>query len=267
MTGGYRDLDRPPLRPAALARAALRPGSLWTGIEVVAQTASTNADLIAAAAGGAPEGQILVAELQTGGKGRLGRSWVSPAQSGLTFSVLLRPRPARSTWGWVPLLAGLTVARVLTDLAGVDAVLKWPNDVLIGTHRHKVAGLLAEVSGDALVLGVGLNVSTRRDELPREDATSLMLAGAAVTDRATLLVGLVRALAEDYRGWLDGADVRPAYVANCDTLGRAVRVTRPAAPDLAGEAVDIDEAGRLVVADATGARTAVSAGDVTHVGV
>jgi len=264
MTSDYRDLDRPPLSGGAVARAVVRPGSLWTEVRVVPQTASSNVDVIAAADGGQAEGLVVVAELQTGGKGRQGRTWVSPRQSGVTFSVLLRPTTARSSWGWVPLLAGTSVARTLGRVAEVDAVLKWPNDVLVGPARHKVAGLLAEVSGDALVLGVGLNVSTRRDELPRDDATSLLLAGATCTDRTTLLVAVLRALAQDYRGWLAGADARPAYLAASATIGRPVRISLPAGRELVGEAVDVDDLGRLVVVDGAGVRTAVAAGDVTH---
>ena len=98
-----------------------------------------------AAAGGAPEGTVLVAESQEAGRGRLGRTWTSPPRAGLTFSVLLRPTTAS---GWIPLLTGLSVAMALRDQAGVEVTLKWPNDVLLvapdGTER-KVAGILAEV--------------------------------------------------------------------------------------------------------------------------
>jgi len=233
-------------------------------LRLVTQTGSTNADVLAAADDGCPQGLVVVAELQTGGRGRHGRRWVSPSQAGLSCSVLLRPTTRRAGWGWLPLLAGAAVARVLRDAAEVEARLKWPNDVLVGPTRHKVAGLLAEVSGEAVALGIGVNVSNRRHELPRDDATSLALAGATRTDRTTLLVAILRALADDYRSWEAGADGRPAYLAACETIGRRVHITLPGGEVLAGEAADVDEVGRLVVVDDAGVRTAVAAGDVTH---
>ncbi|MDP9241205.1 MAG: biotin--[acetyl-CoA-carboxylase] ligase, partial [Actinomycetota bacterium] len=189
-------------------------------------------------------------------------SWESPPRAGLTFSVLLRPGRPRAEWGWLPLLAGVSVAQALADSAGLEATLKWPNDVLVGTR--KVAGLLAEVAGDAVVVGVGLNVSARRAELPHEAATSLALAGAACTDRTILLMAMLRAFAEDYRGWLGGDGVRQRYLVACATVGQRVRVALPAG-DLVGDAVDVDADGRLVVLAADGTRTPVAAGDVVHV--
>src|SRR5207248_4297447 len=101
-------------------------------------------------------GLVVVAEEQTAGRGRLDRSWESPPRAGLTFSVLLRPVTAADSW--VPLLAGLAVARALNEQAGVEAALKWPNDVIV--NDRKVAGVLAEAAGGAVVIGVGLNVTT-----------------------------------------------------------------------------------------------------------
>lgn len=232
---------------------------------MVVETRSTNADVVAAAARDEPEGLIVVAESQRGGRGRLDRGWVSPPQAGLTFSVLLRPTVAREIWGWLPLLAGLAVTRAVAKVAEVDAAVKWPNDVLVGANRRKVAGVLAEVAGSAVVIGIGVNVTTSRDELPGPQATSIALEGAGSTDRLPLLVAVLRALAEDYRRWLDGFDVRGGYLQLSDTVGRAVRVAYPDGSELVGAAVDIDEVGRLVIAGADGTTTAVSAGDVTHV--
>jgi BirA family biotin operon repressor/biotin-[acetyl-CoA-carboxylase] ligase len=257
------DLDRPPLSGAALTSALVRPGSLWTTVRVTARTRSTNADLVAAAATGEPEGAVLVAECQEAGRGRQGRSWVSPPRAGLTCSVLLRPALPHAAWGWLPLLAGVSVGRALGRVAGVETVLKWPNDVLVGVERRKVAGLLAETAGAAVVLGVGLNVSTRRAELPVAGATSLALEGAACTDRAALLVALLDAFAADYRDLLAGADVRSRYLAAGGTVGQRVRVVLPGG-ELTGVAVDVDACGRLVVDTGDGRLTALAAGDVTH---
>src|SRR5271165_4133231 len=125
--------DRPALDAGAVRQAVIRPGGLWQTVEVTAATGSTNADLLALAAGGAPEGAVLAAEEQSAGRGRLGRVWVSPPRAALTFSLLLRPRgvpPARR--GWLPLLAGVAVTAAVRSVAAVDAQLKWPNDVLAG---------------------------------------------------------------------------------------------------------------------------------------
>ena len=166
--------ERAPLSAAALSGPLARPGSFWQSIAVTPLTGSTNADLLAQAGGGAPEGSVLVAEAQTAGRGRMGRAWLSPPGAGLMFSVLLRPGevpPARR--GWVPLLTGVAIASAVRDLTGLDARLKWPNDVLVGDR--KLAGILAEQSADAIVVGAGINVSTRQAELPVETATSLAL--------------------------------------------------------------------------------------------
>ena len=153
----YGDLERPPLRAAALQRALAPDG--WR-VEVVPTAGSTNALVADRARAGEPAGLVVVAEEQTAGRGRLDRSWVSPPRAGLTFSVLVRPDLPPVHWPWLPLLAGLAVAEALRARAGVDAVLKWPNDVLV--DGRKACGVLAEVPAPgAAVLGIGLNVTTR----------------------------------------------------------------------------------------------------------
>src|ERR1039458_8162031 len=156
---------RPPLDAAALNARLVRPGGLWREIRVTGETGSTNADLLAEARAGAAEGLVLVAETQTAGRGRLDRSWSSPPRAALTVSVLLRPvavPPAARAW--LPLLTGIAVAAALRARAGVTAGLKWPNDVLVADR--KIAGILAEAHGDAIVAGVGLNVTLTGAELP-----------------------------------------------------------------------------------------------------
>jgi BirA family biotin operon repressor/biotin-[acetyl-CoA-carboxylase] ligase len=245
----YDDLERPPLRTDALAHA-LEPDGFR--VEVLASTGSTNAVVAGRARAGEPHGLVVVAEEQTDGRGRLDRSWVSPPQAGLTFSVLLRPSLEPEQLGWVPLWGGLAVAQALREVAEVDAVLKWPNDVLAGDR--KVAGLLAEAVDGGVVLGIGLNVTTRRDELPNDQATSLLLEGATVTDRDTLLKAVLRALA----GVLGDRDAT-SYRALCSTLGREVRVDLPGGTSVQGVAEAVDEQGRLVVDG-----TPYAAGDVVH---
>lgn len=238
----WSDLSRPPLRDVVV-------GGGWR-VEVVEETGSTNADVAARARAGEPPGLVLVTEVQTAGRGRLGRTWSSPPRAGLTFSALLTAPPSP----WVPLLAGVAVCRALADAAGVEARLKWPNDVLVGDR--KICGILAEVAAGWVVLGVGLNVSTRPEELPPDrPATSVLLEGGT-TDRHTLLRALLRALA---------GDASPGdYRVLCSTLGRAVSVHLPDATVATGTASAVDDEGRLVVTDAAGATTAYAAGDVVH---
>lgn len=252
MSSPYDDLDRPPLHPAAL-RKALAPDG-WR-VEVVTETPSTNAVVAARARAGEPAGLVVAAELQSAGRGRLDRSWTSPPRAGLTFSALVRPGLATAQWSWLPLWTGLAVATALTARAEVEAELKWPNDVLVG--GRKLCGILAEVPvPGAAVLGIGLNVSTRADELPHDGATSLALVGARTLDRDTLLRGVLRALGDVLA---DPAAARAAYRESCGTLGRRVRVELPGDRSVEGTAEGVDDAGRLVVDG-----TAYGAGDVVH---
>jgi len=258
-----------PLQAGRLRAAVLTGQSLWSDIAVVAQTGSTNEDLLAAARAGAPEGSVLVAEQQIRGRGRLGRSWVSQPSAALTFSVLLRPAVVpRSARGWLPLLAGVAVASAVRAGTGLEVTLKWPNDVLAG--GAKLAGILAEQAGDAVVLGIGINVSASQDELPSAAATSLLLQGAAA-DRELLLAGLLGQLEHWYRRWTGppagdaiGSGLRAEYLRLSATVGQQVRVELPGGGVLAGQARDVDATGRLVVLTADGDQ-AVSAGDVVHV--
>ena len=262
----------------------------WAPVDVVASTGSTNADLLARAAAGGPEGAVLVAEEQTAGRGRIGRTWTSVPGSSLTFSVLLRPAsvpPGRR--GWLPLLAGVAVASAVRTAsagtlsagpvpagrgAGVGALLKWPNDVLVG--ERKLAGILAEQApdGDAVVIGIGLNVATPAAALPVSPsglrATSLLAEGAVVA-REALLLAILGQLEELYTAFRADPDpvrdgLRDAYRSLSATLGQSVRVELPAGRVLTGVAADIDPDGRLLVAEEAGGRvTPVSAGDVIHV--
>lgn len=238
-------------------------------VRTVAETESTNADVVAAAARGEPEGLVVLARHQTSGRGRLGRDWVTPPGSALTYSMLLRPEPVPAArWSWLPLLTGCAVVAAIREATGVRAGLKWPNDVQVG--ERKLAGILAERTGDAVVVGVGLNVRMSAAELPTPTATSLAVEGAGPVDGDLLLDVLLRAFADAYAGWCkaDGVvagELVDGYRALCTTLGRAVRVHLPGAAVLDGTALDVTEAGALVVRDASGVRHELAAGDVVHV--
>ncbi|MCX4805354.1 biotin--[acetyl-CoA-carboxylase] ligase [Streptomyces sp. NPDC058682] len=272
-SGRWSSLDRPPLNAAALQRALVTGDGLWTSVEVVASTGSTNTDLATRAAQ-LPEGAVLVAEEQSAGRGRLDRSWVAPARSGLFFSVLLKPGDAvpQERWGWLTLLAGVATATGLSRAAGVDTALKWPNDLLVTVdgEERKTGGILAERVEDGVVLGIGLNVTLTEDELPVPTAGSLALAKASVTDRDPLLRTVLRSLEEWYGRWrAAGGDpaasgLQETYAAGCATLGRHVRAELPGGRTLTGTAEAVDTDGRLVIRTAEDRHETVGAGDVIH---
>ena len=271
MSSRWSDLDRPPLDPRALSRAFAHD-PLWREIRVVDATGSTNSDVAALARENAPEGVVLVAEHQTGGRGRLDRQWVAPARSGLSFSMLLRPDVEVNRWPLLPLVVGVGVAIGVARVCDVRITLKWPNDLQIGDR--KVGGILAErvepAGGGqpaAAVVGVGLNVTLREAELPVPRAISLSLAGASTTDRDTVLRAALREVARQYGQWVkaDGAAaaVLPGYRELCETLGSAVRAELPGGGVVEGVAVDVRDDGALMIDGANG-RQPVTAGDVVH---
>jgi BirA family biotin operon repressor/biotin-[acetyl-CoA-carboxylase] ligase len=251
------------------------PAGPYAALDVVTTVPSTNTALVHRAGKGAPDRTVLIAEYQSAGRGRVGRSWVAPARSGLALSVLLRPTAVpQSRWSWLPLLAGVALCTTVRTVAELPAVLKWPNDLLLGTHQHKAAGILAELvpGQSAVVIGMGLNVTLRPDELPGPTATSLAIENAACTDRDPLLRALLRALDGELRQWDDhegdpvASGLQDTYRKHCATLGQRVRVELPGELVLTGTAVDIDTEGRLVV-QCDGQQRVLSVGDVTHVRV
>lgn len=266
----------------AAALAAGRLGGRLSGVRVVEHTGSTSTDLVAAAREGVPDRSVLVADHQRAGRGRAGRTWETPPGQALTMSVLLRPDVPSHDLGWLSLIGGLAVVRALAGL-GLEAVLKWPNDVLLpgvglddvpGWGRdRKVAGVLGDVvpggAGDppAAVLGIGINVGQPRDELPVPTATSLAAEGFEV-ERADLLARVLGALLDLDDAWrAAGGDAVEAEIAAecaavCATLGQPVRVLWPGGEVLEGTAVSLGEDGALRVADASGRVHAVLAGDV-----
>ena len=243
----------------------------WPRPHVTVSTGSTNADLLDLARSGAPEGSVVVADEQTAGRGRLGRAWVSAPGSGLWFSVLVRmaPDPQR---GLLPLLAGVAVAEAARR-HGVPAALKWPNDVVVDGDAldgspgpRKLAGILAETDGeDAVVIGIGVNVTqTGRRAARRRRRHRLLLEGVTVS-RDDLLIDILTVL----HGQLDdlrraGSDfVMDAYRERCLTIGRDVTVTLPSGDELRGRAVGVGADGQLHVRTAE-TTVSVAAGDVIH---
>jgi len=258
-------MDRPALDEAAL-HAAL--DSRWARVQVVAETNSTNADLLSDSS--APDHSILVAESQVAGRGRLDRTWTSPPRAGLTFSMLFRPPTPVATWSWLPLLAGVSLCDAVAAATGIPVGLKWPNDLLSRPGEGKLAGILAQTADDAVVIGIGLNVSTQADELPVPTASSLAIAGATEADRSALLISIAKEVDHWLDHWIetdgdaDAAGIAAAYSQRCITLGRSVAVSTIDGRTLSGEAVGIDADGRLEVLVGGGLEV-IGAGDVEHV--
>ena len=257
-------------------------------LDYVDSTGSTNTDLVAVAAD-RPDLTVLVSGHQTAGRGRAtGRQWSSPAGSSLAISVLLKPNSTSgqalppTSFGWLPLLAGLAMARAVGQfIPGEGVAVKWPNDVLVGDL--KISGILSELVSDfsGVVIGAGINISQNQDDLPVETATSIALEqakqGSAVTGTSTELsndkilaayLGELRAL---YLRFVEaGGDavasgIRDEVVARCGSIGRRVRAMMPGDQEVTGNGVGIDETGRILI-QPDGARElfAVSAGDIVH---
>jgi BirA family biotin operon repressor/biotin-[acetyl-CoA-carboxylase] ligase len=264
----WSDLGRPPLDGAALEAALTRDSRLWRSLRVVAEAGSTNADLVAAAGQDAPEGTVLVAEHQVAGRGRLDRVWTSPPRAGLTVSVLLRPDVPAARRGWLPLLTGVALAEAVGESTGVLASVKWPNDLLARDGR-KLAGILAESSGKAVVVGTGLNVTTTAAELP-DTGTSLAEVTGGTVDRAPVLLAFLRALEKRYLRWVEhlgdpvSSGLATDYVRWSSTVGADVRVEMPDGSVLEGVADAVDWDGRLVVRTPAGT-VELASGDVQHV--
>lgn len=272
--------DRPPLSEELLRSLLVGPGGPLRRLDVLPTVDSTSSWIVREAAAdpdGWPNPALVIADHQKAGRGRQGREWIVTERAAVTASLLLRPAFDRSSLSWLPLLAGLAVARGLRATAGVDAVVKWPNDVLVpitaddGTVvRRKVAGLLGEVVADgSVVVGFGVNVTQLQEELPVDTATSLLIAGSATTDRSIVVTALIEAFAEVLGRWQSaGGDVHASGLAAecaeaCVTLGRLVRVELPDGSAVEGMAVRLGETGALVVRTADGERE-FHAGDVHH---
>lgn len=265
---GYRLVSRPDaLTPAEISRDL---GTRRLGRKLFCRDSvdSTNEEAKRSALAGAPDGSVFVAERQTGGKGRLGRAWSSPSGTGLWFSILLRPGSIPAHISTVTLLAGCAVRDAVAARTDCPAMIKWPNDVVIGSR--KVCGILTEMSAEMervefVVVGIGVNVNNAQfpEELKKK-GTSLFLACGRTVRRAELLGEILRRFEkslEDNRGGLS-ADFLSAYKKSCVSLGRTVVFERNGVR-ISAKAVDISPEGELVVALPDGTLETVYSGEVS----
>lgn len=270
---GFRLVTSPDALTAAEITSELAGGLLGRRVHAFASLASTNDEAFDLARDGAPEGTLVVADAQTGGRGRLGRRWDSPAGMGLWFSLVLRPdlEPRKSCL--VSLVGALGVALALRDVYGIEAAVKWPNDVVVGPR--KICGILAESGLRALrtafiVMGVGLNVLQGREDFGPDvgkTATSLRLETGKAARRARVLADLLGALEERYLEFRAGGfgEARKQLLALSPLIGKSTRI-RTGRREVEGTALDIDENGAALLRTDSGHLLAVVAGDVVRAG-
>ena len=259
-------MRRNPVDQHALSSALPPP---WRRIEVVSETGSTNADLLQrAAAGENIDGAVLVAEHQTSGRGRRGRTWSTAPFAQIIMSVAVDAATVPTEgWGWLPMATGLAVVDAVGTVYGVEAGLKWPNDVIAG--EGKLAGILAEVSPgtSVIVVGIGLNVTLQAHEVSEPGVTSLLDLGVQDPDRTLLAGQLLEALGARIGAWraAEGAasSLVDDYHRRSRTLGSAVRALLPGGREIVGMARSVDAQGRLCI-EVDGQVVAVSAGDIVH---
>ena len=234
-------------------------------VEVLDETPSTNAVVVARARAGEAAGLVVTTEHQTAGRGRLDRVWEVPRGAAVTFSLLLRPEIPAAVWPLVPLMTGYAVQAALADRVP-EITLKWPNDVLVGDR--KLAGILVErvetPDGPAAVIGVGINVNQTAEQMPGGVGTSLRVELGETFDRNQVLAQVLGSL-HALSPLLHQPDVlRSAYADVCSTIGQVVDVHLPGGGTVRGEVLDLDQYGALVLSTGDGTFTA-HAGDVVHV--
>jgi len=241
--------------------------SVWPGLEVHRfETCTASSQDLARKLHRPGTPCLVVCEEILNARGRLGRRWYAP-KGGLWFTLALGPLRLENPW-LLALAGGLSVAKALTKLAGVEARIKWPNDVLVG--GKKVAGVLLEASqleeGLELLLGVGVNVSNPLPSELRATATTLLEETGKAFDPQALLVEILREL----RGYLSllaqprSESIISEVRALSATIGRRVRVALPGGGEVKGYAVDVDSLGRLIVKTEDDRVVVLEAGDVEH---
>jgi BirA family biotin operon repressor/biotin-[acetyl-CoA-carboxylase] ligase len=248
-----------PSSEAIPPRAPTACPTSFSDVRWFAELDSTNRYLIDRARTGAPAGLVAVADHQTAGRGRMGRTWVAAPGASLLTSVLLRPRLPADRWHLLVTSAALAMAEAIEASTGVIAGVKWPNDLLVG--ERKLCGVLAETAGDAVVVGLGVNVEWYDvpDELAAI-ATACNLEGGRPVERQVMLDAFLARYSER----LDDLDAaRVAYTERLATIGRRVRVEQGDGV-VAGTARGVDDAGRLLLERDDGTTDAIAVGDVIH---
>jgi len=225
-------------------------GGYWS-VHAVEQIDSTQSALKSSSP---KHGDVIIAEYQSAGRGRLDRSFEAHPRTALLFSAYIEPRRHRDEWGFIPLLVGLSVAEVL----GIEFYTKWPNDIL--SDGGKVGGILCEVHGDGIVIGIGLNVSMTEEELPVPTASSILLTVGSAPDRNALLPAILKEIAFNIAEWESGEDLTDDYLDSSATMGKRVSVQLPDGRKIEGVAAGISNNGELLLDSGE----VISVGDIIH---
>ena len=265
---GYRLISRPDKLFASEVRAEL--GTKFIGRDVRYFDTVTSTMDIAFQLGieGAPEGTVVCAEGQTKGKGRLGRSWASPKAKGIYMSVILRPQLMPADLTQLTILSAVAVCERIKQFCGLDAKIKWPNDILL--KNKKLAGILTELNAEMdrvrfVVVGIGINVNTPVSQLP-PNSTSVKHETGKKFSRIDLLQEILRSL-ENWYLRLQAQGFTPViarWKELSSTLGKYVHLVDQSG-DIEGEAVDLDKYGGLVIRNDTGLTVKRMSGDVVQV--
>jgi len=226
-------------------------GEGYWSVKVLGEIDSTQ---IALKASTPQHGDVMVAEYQSAGRGRLDRKFESQIGTGLLFSAFVQLKRDKADWGFIPLLVGLSVAEVL----GIEFFTKWPNDIL--SDLGKVGGILCETYGEGIVIGVGINVSTTEEQLPVTSATSIFLTTGTSPDRNLLLSAILREIAFNIEQWEEGDELIEDYLDSSATIGKRVSVSLPDGRAIVGTATGISLRGELVLDSGA----IISVGDVLH---
>ena len=204
-------------------------------------------------------GDLITAEYQSAGRGRLDRKFDAEKSSALLFSFYFEPENEVKNLGYLTLLVGASVTATLNEITNNDNFkCKWPNDVLF--NQKKVAGLLAEKTSSGVIVGVGINVSTSKEALPVAHATSIFLATDIQINRNELLAKILMNLQRDLQEWQSGKDLTAKYRSLSATIGSQVRIALPDGSSVEAKAVDIDETGSLHLDNGQ----LITVGDVIH---
>jgi len=226
---------------------------------VVDLTTSTQSDLVDLVnSNSAKTGDVIATEFQSGGRGRLDRTFEAPPGSALLFSLYLAPKRVRSNWGFISHLAALSMQQVISRDLPSQVWLKWPNDILIS--EAKVAGLLAQATDNGVIIGIGVNVAMTTEELPIDTATSLAITGSNNLDRNLILGSFLNRFESNFKEWDNGGDFVASYSEVCATLGRQVQVEVIGRENRTGLALSINSLGALLLADGF----EVNVGDLVH---
>jgi BirA family biotin operon repressor/biotin-[acetyl-CoA-carboxylase] ligase len=246
---------RAPLDKSVIASAL----SQYWRVSVLDLTTSTQSELAdMVRENSAKSGDVVAAEFQSAGRGRMDRTFEAPRGSALLFSLYLKPKRERADWGFISHLAALSMQQVIATDVPSQVLLKWPNDILI--NNGKVAGLLAQTVSDGVILGIGINVAMTQEELPVDRATSLSIAGSDNLNRNLILSNFLMRFEKNFKMWDEGEDLVESYSEICSTLGRSVRVEVVGRENRTGRAVAINQSGALILEDGF----EVNVGDVIH---